>query len=259
MEHWIELLFSYGPYAVFVLLVFLIAPKQTKIFLSCDKQDKVCRTLCGGVAVGCWILVAVMASAILYSWPPKLVYEGSLGRHSDDVIFFPGENLFLTTSDLRDGLLEWRYVVVVNNLNPGHKQSEFFLRHRWGEGDQQFKDYEIALSDFASGTFNLKSDPQDPSVLLHDNEVFARVSHHSQAQQNASSSSVEYWFAAYAQEPENFPMLINSLNSRNPHFQTQATRELHSLSNTELKSLMSTAGGSAQSQIKLELQRRIER
>ena len=62
INSWIELLYKYGPYALLVLFVFWVAPKQTKLFLQCKEKDK--KLLCGGFAVASWTVIVVMTGSL---------------------------------------------------------------------------------------------------------------------------------------------------------------------------------------------------
>jgi hypothetical protein len=72
-EKWVNLLFTYGPYAVLALFALWVAPRQTKLFLGCVRDGAAARTLCGAVAAGSWLIVAAMVVLIWRSWPPDRV------------------------------------------------------------------------------------------------------------------------------------------------------------------------------------------
>lgn len=168
-NRWVDLLFTYGPYAVLALFVLWVAPRQTKTFGICPKQDKAQRFLCGSVAVGCWIVVALMVWFIYRDWPPRIIYQGSLGTYGQDTVFMTqDDDFYIATEMMRDNLLKWKFAIVIESISRRDPKRSYQFTHLY-KGSP--KDYEITLGDLQAGYVNLHHDLNNPDkLILEDHE-----------------------------------------------------------------------------------------
>ena len=239
-SYWVETLFTYGPYAVLALFVLWVAPRQTQQFIQCKTLNPGSRYLCGGIAVGCWMIVGLMVMYIYHAWTPRTVYTGSLGTYGEEVQFIPVHQKFFISTQLRpDGRLTWNYAIVAD-LGTGDESYEF--TYVWGREDMEFTDYAIRPELLKRGPLRFAAKVGDPSSLLYDDDgdpetpwlpLPAIVAAHD------TSQGINSWMAAYAAETPSREW-IKALDSNNRYFQAQARRHMRKLSNSELQALLKT-------------------
>ncbi len=117
-KNWVDLLFTYGPYAELALFVLWVAPKQTKLFLACDRSDSAKCRVTGGIVAACWLVILVMVWFVYSSWPPRTIYTGSLGIHTEDIVFTTTDEYLYVTAipiGIGGGRFEWKYVIVAES------------------------------------------------------------------------------------------------------------------------------------------------
>jgi hypothetical protein len=253
---WPDLLFTYGPYAVLALFALWVAPRQTKRFLDC--KETVSRYVCGGVAVGCWVVVALMVWFIYQNWPPRTVYTGSLGTHGEETKFITADqDFFISTQLISGGRLKWNFAIVSETprFDP-EKCYAFSLIHK-----DTHQDYEIMAELLKAGSLRFHPDPNDPSFLLYDHDRNPQTPYERYptiaASRSESPLTLGWTSAAFAQD-DRHRELIQALSSNNEYFQAQARRQLRDLSDPELQNLLQRDDlpFQARRQIEAELQRR---
>jgi len=257
-QSWVDLIFSYGPYGLLILFVFWVAPRQTKLFLTCDKNDKQSRLLCSGTTIASWLLTFLMTFYVYENWPPKTVYVGSFGIHGEDVEFIPSDqNLYISTKPV-GRRLEWHFAVVSTTSQIENDANYTFTLSR---GDNEV-DYTIALADLKQGYLRMSADPTDPTKLRYDHDFDNQTPAIPYTQRFASAPKtrkffdLSNWMAAYADESDD--QIIFTLNSINKNFRAQGRRQLRNMTLSGLQDILKQTEESskAHAQIKQEIARR---
>ena len=233
---WIEQLFTYGPYAVLALFVLWVAPRQTRQFIACEAQDVGSRLLCGGIAVGCWLVVVTMVWFIYHAWSPRTAYTGSLGTYAEEVEFVPAHpNFFIATQLRTDGRLTWKFAIVADLRS----NEPFEFTYVWGREETEYTDYKIESELLRRGPLRIMANPDDPRVLFY--ETGDSGNSHQPLATAVASRAIEQtamgsWMAAHAQEPPERHWL-RAFDSNNRYFQAQARHKIRRLSDRDLRTL----------------------
>ncbi len=251
---WADLLFTYGPYGVLALFGLWIAPRQTKLFLSSDRQDKIAHSLSGGIAAVTWLVVVGMVWFIYSSWPPKQVYEGEFGKHGEDTQFYPSHpDFFIGTSSTAGGnRLLWKFVIVTRTGKVGDEEVYSFTRSLNGK----FYDYEIPVRLLKERKLRLFSTRNNPGALFYDDDG------------DRSTDPIEYeatyvrvmqkaapgWLDVYAQENKE-QQVIQQLRSPNPFFQAQGRAQLRYIPSAKLPSMIDSEDTPPEVRHQLEIQK----
>lgn len=253
-NEWVSQLFSYGPYAVLVLFVFWVAPNQTKVFLECnDPNDKLKRSLCGGIALTCWIVVVLMVVFIYRNWPPLTVYQGEFGHHKANIEFMTsGEHLYLSQDLQHDGTMQWDFAVIDKN-NPGPNTKYRFAYSLNGE----MKDYELMSKDLMAGYSKISIDPNNPRKLSITNQATGKTIPLELARNEPNPLPKGKWMTAFA-EVNDYQYIVDALISPNSYFQVQAREKLRALPKEVLEELLAQQDlpDKARQQIENELKQR---
>ncbi|MDH3228887.1 MAG: hypothetical protein OEN55_03740 [Alphaproteobacteria bacterium] len=169
-QDWPDLVYTYGPYALLPLLLLWVAPRQTKQFLQCRRDDSAQQGLCALVAVICWISAFYLVGVIVSRWPPKTVYEGSLGIHSYPAKFFSASTGFFVHQTAMPGAVErrsrWAYTVVSEEP----RTEDFMFTFQWGPGESDYSDLYMPPALLKAGRLDLSRDDQNPGGLLYDDD-----------------------------------------------------------------------------------------
>lgn len=255
-NQWLSQLFSYGPYAVLVLFVFWVAPKQTKVFLDCDgSKDKLKRNLCGGIVVTCWLVVVLMVVFIYRNWPPLTVYQGDMGRHKPNVEFATqSEHLYLSQTDLQvNGTVLWNFAIIDGSHPDPDKEYRFmYLR------DGHPLDYALVAKNLTAGFNKVSADPNDPRKLIVSNKATGEsMSLPPLAGNETNQKAKGNFMVAYAEDGD-YQYLVDALASDNAAFQAQAREQLRSLPKEVLENLLAQQNlpEKARQQIEEELKKR---
>jgi len=236
--NWVDLLFTYGPYAVLALFGLWIAPRQTKLLLSSNREDKVAHYLCAGIATGTWLVAAAMVWFIYSSWPPKQVYEGSLGTYDENTQFYPSHpDFFIATSSARgNNRLHWKFAIVTRSGKIGDEEVYTFSRNLNGV----FYDYEIPAKLLKERKLRLFSRPENPNSLFYDDDGDRSTPAVEYKPVYAATTTTEPspgWLDAYAQENQE-RQVIQQLRSPNPFFRAQGRAKLRRMPPEELPRLI---------------------
>jgi len=269
-QNWPDLVYTYGPYALLPLLLLWVAPRQTKQFLACKKEDRVKQALCAGVAIACWAAGFVAAGYVILRWPPKEVYAGSLGIHKDPAKFIavdPG--FFVQRTALPDGAERstWDYTVVTNN--PAEDR-EFRFTLQWDEDLEHYIDCIMPLSLLKQRKVNLRASVEAPGVLLYDHDANSDTPPEPFDCDPATPVHADAGGAifgigiAHAQAPmpvqnqADDDRLVRWLNSSDPYWRAQGRGLLRNYSTQDLRRLLQRTDliDAARRQIERELARR---
>jgi len=253
---WPDLLFTYGPYAILALFALWVAPRQTKRFLGC--KETVSRSVCGGIAVGCWVVVALMVWFIYQNWPPRTVYTGSLGTHGEETKFITADqDFFISTQLVNGGRMKWNFAIV--SETPRFDPEKCYAFSLLCKGAHH--DYEIMAEILKTGSLRFHPDPDDPCFLLYDHDRNPQTPYERYptiaACRREPSTTVGWTSSAFAQD-DKYRGLIQALSSNNEYFQSQARKKLRDLSDAELQNLLQRSDLSSQARrlIEAELRRR---
>ena len=271
-QSWPDLVYTYGPYALLPLLLLWVAPRQTKQFLGCKKDDRVKLVLCGAVAVACWAAGFVAVGYVVKRWPPKEVYAGDLGIHRDPAKFIPVDpGFFVQRTALRDGAgrSSWGYLVVTDN--PAEDR-QFLFTLQWDDDLEHYTDCAMPLSLLKERKIDLRSGAGRPGVLLYDHDADPATPPEPFDCESAAPADAEAGGAvfaigsAHADAPAPAPArnrigddrLISWLNSPDPYWRAQGRGLLRGYSTQELRQLLQRTdlGNAARRQIRKELDRR---
>lgn len=269
-QNWPDLIYTYGPYALLPLLLLWVAPRQTKQFLACKKEDRVKQALCAAVAVACWAAGFVAAGYVVLHWPPKEVYAGSLGIHKDPAKFIavsPG--FFVQRTALPDGAerSNWDYTVVTDN--PA-EDSEFRFTLQWDEHLEHYTDCIMRLSLLKQHKINLRANGDAPGVLLYDDDADSDTPPipfdcDPPAHVNADTGGGIFGIGtAHAQTTVpvqnrvDDDRLVRWLNSSDPYWRAQGRGQLRNYGIEELRRLLqrNDLNDAGRKQIERELSRR---
>ena len=236
--NWVDLLFTYGPYAVLALFGLWIAPRQTKLLLGSNREDKVAHYLCAGIAAGTWLVAGAMVWFIYSSWPPKQVYEGSLGSYDESTQFYPSHpDFFIATSSTHgNNRLLWKFAIVTRSGRIDDEPVYTFSRSVKGV----FFDYEIPAKLLKERKLRLFSRPESPNILFYDDDgdrSTAPVEYKPAFAASVKKDSTPGWIAAYAQENQE-RQVIQQLRSPNPFFRAQGRAKLRQMPPEELPGLI---------------------
>jgi hypothetical protein len=255
-NEWVSQLFAYGPYAVLVLFVFWVAPNQTKVFLECnDPKDKLKRSLCGGIALVCWIVVVLMVVFIYRNWPPLTVYQGDLGRRKANIEFkTSSEHLYLSQSDLQgDSTVQWNFAVI-DKSNPDPNTKYRFAYSLNGE----IKYYALMSKDLMAGYNTISIDPNNPRKLnITSNANGKALVLEPIARNEPDFLPKEEWMTAFA-EANDYQYIVEALVSPNSYFQVQGREKLRTVPEEVLEELLAQQNlpDKARQQIEEELKQR---
>lgn len=274
---WIEVIYKYGPYALLVLFVFWVAPKQIKAFKDCAKDDKGSRVLCGSFAVVSWMVIVLMTGYIFINWSSTEVYTGTLGKYEtqDNVEFYSvDQDSYVSTAFISGTRMEWKFAVLADDsLQNDQQQYVTFTYRRKG----MEYDHEILLADLKNSNPKFYVDVDDPQRMFfdHDNNpatpaviyapnVSPSLSYNntnSAGYKNASQSGgwgylLDHWMAAFAAEPGN-PQdmnpqeIINDLNSDNKYLRANARKKLRTMSLSALNDMLDQTASNSQANLQI--------
>lgn len=270
-KDWPSLLFDYGPYAVCAVFVFIVVWLLIE-FRRSPEDDAKKRFAFLSFAIAFSLATFACAFYIIFSWPPRTVYEGSFGRYDDGTSFYStsdhlyiGSEFVMTETGNHQKL--WKFAVITD---PGaeryEKQIEF--TYLWIDGGKtDHNDYEIPFKLLKAGRLNLFSDPAHPGVLLYhdiDNpstpaKVLGPIIG-PKDREGVALRSISGWTTANAQESNEARdrAIIGALNSSDPYSQAQGRSQLRRLSDGELSALLQRTDVSPQArrEIEAEQQRR---
>lgn len=259
LSSWIETIFQYGPYALLVLFVFWVAPRQMQAFKECKPADKGSRILCGSFAVVSWGVIVAMTGYIFVNWSGTEVYMGTLGKYEtqDNVEFYTmDQGAYVSTAFVSDTRMEWKFAVVADSQKGQQQEYVTFTYRRDGEE----YDHDLLLKDLKANNLKLFVNTMAPENLLFDhdnNPATPLVPYQPQIAYtaNTKSFSIEHWFSAYALESDNPQDIIDALNSNNKFLRASARKKLRTLSLTSLKNMLdqTTTDSKANKQIAKEI------
>ncbi len=257
-QGWIKSIFEYGPYAVLVFFALWVGPRQTNLFLKCDRGDKGARLFTGSIAGGCWMVTVLMAWFIYTNWSSKTVYTGSFGIHKDYIGFISADRNLYISSEPVGNRLKWNFAVVADATQ--QKASEgYAFSLTWGKGDEHYRDY-IISSEYLKKGYKFEVAKDDPTLLLydHDNNPGTPMSPLTSASTESAPGS---WGVAYAQEDKGKDF-VEALASPNKHIWAHARKQLREMGDTELKGLLEKHPDLpeiARDRVNEELERRAEK
>ncbi len=239
---WAEILLTYGPYAVLAMFALWIAPQRTKIFAEGKKEDSGARALHAATAVMSWLIVGLMTWFIYQSWPPKKVYIGSLGDHSEDIQIYSLDEGLYVRGEAKGRRMGWRYAIVAKN-DPLEKDPSFTFAFYWGPSEEDFRRYALRESSLSEGRIDLMPTKDDPTRLYfdHDGDPKTAIVKFPELADAARSVPVRAGFiSAFAQTSSDAQVLsiLRSLESRNRYIRAQARHSLSRLKTNDLSSIL---------------------
>jgi hypothetical protein len=241
-QSWIKSIFEYGPYAVLVFFALWVGPRQSNVFLKCDREDKGARTFTASVAGGCWLITVLMTWFIYTNWSSKTVYTGSFGMPKEgyNIKFVTADPNLYISSESVGSILKWNFAVVADSAKQGTQKGYDFLL-TWGkDGKESFRQYKIPLDHLKKG-YEYKAAEDDPTLLLYDHDDNSSTP--SEPLSLASIAPVpSSWGVAYAQgdadKSNKDKDLIKILTSSNIHLRAHGQKQLAELSEAELTGLL---------------------
>lgn len=250
-------LVDYGPYALLALFLLIIAPKHTKRFIECQDTDKTKRRLLCTIASANWLVVFVMCTYIYINWSPLTAYQGTLGIHGEETVFYTIDpNSYIATNEVHDQL-EWVFAYISAN-GAIKKEDQFRFIHEY---DGTSKNYSLAASKLKKGKIYISANSTDPSQLMFDDDNNPQTDSillKPIAQYQPPEHSGGFMAAYAAPAPaNNNAAIIRKLSSSNRHFQAIGRRKLESKSIQELQLMLRTPDISPQ--VKRQIQTVISR
>jgi len=264
---WVDQLFSYGPYAVLALFALWVAPTQLKAFRQVPRENRVQQAVSGVITIGCWLIVFAMVGYIGRFWPPRTVYDGSLGTYVGPVDFYSQEpDLYFSSHPVHSNRVEWRYVIVTDSRLPDAKAAadDFRFSYQWGDGTDEYADFSLPRNLLQKRRVDLYPDPDHPHVLVYDDDSDPaqprKALHVTNTQVAALSTTRAALFvtAAHAQAGVDKSVIVDWLASPNGNLRAQGRGQLHQISPDELRQLLQTPAlpSTARDQINAELANR---
>ena len=244
-------LINYGPYALLALFLLIIAPKHTKRFIECQETDKTKRRLLCTIASANWLVVFVMCTYIYINWSPVTAYQGTLGAHGEESVFYSSDsNSYITTNGAHNNKLEWVFAYITDG-GVVKQEDRFRFTHEYKKVNTDFPmyaDYSIQASTLKKGKMRITRNSTDPAKLMidadNDPETAPTLLKPDTLYQALNHSGG--FMAAYAAPaPADNATIIRQLSSSNRHFQAAGRRSLQSKPIQELRLMLQTPNISA--------------
>jgi hypothetical protein len=255
-QHWVELLFTYGPYAAIVLFL-SVALYLLKIWRRVRSKDRVQQIVYGFYTFASWLVVIIAVWYMYLNWPPITVYAGSLGVHEAIPAKFYSNSpyLFVQSTATSDGRHRWEFVVVIRQPT---ELSGFDFTYQWGAEKEQFGDYHLELAELKQGHTKVTEDADHKLFYDTGGATAAKRPVQIADARHLSRPTAQvaiFIGAANAQERLRTDILLRWLDSSDPNLRSQARAQLRQLPPEDLRKLLSSPGLSdfARQQIEAQL------
>ena len=260
-QKWAELLYTYGPYAVLAIFLW-VAPRQLKAWRQLHSKNQSQQIAHGFAAIGSWLIVFIAVFFIYLNWPPITVYAGSLGVYEAEPAKFFSQSpyLYIKSTPTPDGRLNWEYVVVIHQ--PA-EAGEFGFTYQWGADKKEYGDFTLLLDELKQGHVKVTDDPGQPGKLFYHGDSPATPKRPLETADatrftTPTAETAGFITAAHAQQRPATDVLLKWLDSSDANVRAQARAQLRQLSPAELTQLLSAPGLSdfARDQIQTQLRSR---
>ena len=229
MEQWPKLLYTYGPFSLLVLSIFVIEWKARNLL----KDSSIPSRLSVSVYLLNWCMIFVLCGAVTYFWvqlnlPKAAMIQGDLTHlKEDETVFSDSPRLYLQRiygEKNRFGY-NWR-LITPEPLPDGTKQS-FTINFGQGDNARAFV-YDMTIwSSFYRNEVHLTYERDSKKLLLdHEGKQEELIPREDFSAQRINAAPWRLLPIAYAQSSVSLDGIFNSLESDDPIIRRDARRDL---------------------------------
>ena len=229
MEQWAKLLYTYGPFALLVLFVFVIEWKARSLL----KDSSSPRLLSVSLYLLNWFMIFVLCGAIVYIWfqlnlPQGAMIQGALTHlNQDETVFSDSPRLYLQRIYGEKNRFGYNWLLITPKRLPEGEKQSFTINFGQGDNARAFT-YDLTIRpSFYRSDVHLTYERDSKKLLLdHEGKQEELVPREDVAAERTNKASWRLLPIAYAQSSASLDEIFKSLESDDPIIRRDARRDL---------------------------------